>query len=184
MNNAVKSALVIFVALLVFVTMQACTNRPKQQEYVNRNDTAEVMRLLIDSLHNLKSLFLNNPYGDTVIVVCENETLLKHLPANAICLSEPKICSMATALENDSAIRWQLPEVLRIDTFFSQDSLKYNVYFTVRCLAPLRRNTHITETIIDSLPCINNFLCGYGASMQVVVTNDSMKAVLRYETAY
>lgn len=170
-----RKILIAFWGIIVIVAINSCSNAPKHKSRIYSNDTTEAMRLLIDTISKSEFMFYNNPYDDRVIVLCDNDTLLRYLPGKAICLSRQQICNMAFERGAGKNNIVDLPEVLQINEFTKEDSVRYKAVFTIVCLIQYRLENDGTIKL-DSFDCLSNSMCGYKGSMKFVLNEDNLKA--------
>lgn len=138
-----KSKNFLIIALLLF----SCTNSTLTKRIEVKNDTTEVVRLLIDSAfyrHNLpdiNALTKNSPFGDTIILckdVYQGDSIILKYFAQGLngikfkFLTHYEICSLARNLHNDTVY---FPNFLELRSFRKVDTT-YEVYLQNDCVIP------------------------------------------------
>jgi hypothetical protein len=183
---------ITFAALLL--TLVSCNNNNLViKAKVANNDTAKIMRLLLDSAfyrHNLPditTLTRNNPFGDTIIFrneIYQGDTNISRYFSKDLkdihlkFLSQSQICSLATSLRNDTA---DLPNFLELRSFKKVDT-NYEVYLQNTCVIPQfdRNGHHLYKKGeiegIETLPCIFGMMCGGGIGMIFTKKGDSLQS--------
>jgi|GEM_PF-2942596 len=169
----------------------SCNNNTSLIKETNvRNDTTEVIRLLIDStfyrynLPGINRLTKNSPFRDTIIL-CKgvykgDTTILKYFSQskNGIkfkLLTYSEICSLATSLETDTTL---FPYFLEVRSFENVDTA-YEVYIQSTCVIPrFDKYGHRRLAGSEASKCIFGMLCGGGISMIFTKQGDTLKAKL------
>jgi hypothetical protein len=174
----------IIILTLTFWVDTGC-NANNVNSKIAKNDTTEVLRILIDSafyherLPDFGFLTRNNPFGDTIIFKFDS-ILVGHLPTNLKykLLTQDEICSLA---------RLHCYDANHFCTFLKLNSLKkndnkYEVYLQNQCVMPLFDKNG--KQLFDSAfiqrhnysKCTFGGLCGGGMSMTFIKQADTIKA--------
>lgn len=125
-NMKYNYSLLLSVGITAFFIYSGCS-RPKTNLVISRNDTSEVIRLLLDStlylprLMDMSLLFKNNPFGDSVIVV-RDSIIVNHAPKgiNFIFLTQDEICALAERYKNETS---SFANYLKLDYHEENDSV-------------------------------------------------------------
>jgi hypothetical protein len=152
---------------------------------VAKNDTTEVLKILIDSafyherLPDFSALTRNNPFGDTIIFKFDS-ILVGHLPTNAKfkLLTQDQICSLATQHYNDTTY---FCNFLILNSFKKVDTT-YEVSLQNQCVMPLFGKNGKPRFDNDFMKrhnystCMFGMMCGGGMGMVFIKQADTLKA--------
>lgn len=174
----------IGIVTLAFLFDTACKGDSNQISKTARNDTTEIIRLLLDSSfyrHNLADmdrLYENNPFGDSIIFKVDS-TIIEHIPTEykIKLLTQDQICSLATQLGNDTL---PFANFLTLKYFKKADTT-YEIAIQNTCVVPLFDKTGkqtfgfgMTKQN-PGMKCMFGFLCGGGINMSFTKQADTLK---------
>lgn len=170
---------------MIFVVIGASCRNDKPNPIVTKNDTTQVLKILIDSafyrenLPSFSSLYRNNPFGDTIIIKFD-PILVGHLPTHLKYkfLTEDEICSLATQHLSDA---YEFCTFINLNSFEKVDST-YEINIQNECVMPLFKKNGKPRFDKDfykntgTFKCWFGLLCGGGMAMTFIKQADTLKA--------
>lgn len=176
--------LTITILIFSFLFNTGCKSVNTRVAKVIKNDTTEIMRILLDSsfyrnnLADISRLYKNNPFGHSIIFKADS-IIAGHIPANykIKLLTQDQICSLATQLSSDSL---PFANFLALKYFKKTDTI-YEVALKNTCVVPLFDKTGKQMFGFEmtrqnpAMKCMFGMLCGGGINMSFIKRADTLK---------